>query len=696
MARTHKLNDVRNIGIAAHIDAGKTTTTERILFYTGVEHKIGEVHDGAATMDWMEQEQERGITITSAATTCEWNKKQINIIDTPGHVDFTIEVERSMRVLDGAVSVFCAVGGVQPQSETVWRQRNRYGVPSIVFVNKYDRTGSDFYEVERQIVERLKGNPVPIQLPIGAEENFQGVVDLVKMKAIVWDKDAEMGSNYHVEEIPEDMVEISNKYRENLIEKISESEANEHLMEKFLEGEELTNEEIIAGIKSATIGMDIVPMTVGSAFKNKGVQTLLDAVVDYLPSPVEAPAIKGTMMEDEEKEVVVPSTDDGAFASLAFKIMTDPFVGQLTFIRVYRGSLKSGSYVHNSTKDKKERIGRIMKMHAIKREEIDEIYAGEIGAVVGLKNTTTGDTLCDASDKVVLERMDFPDPVISVAVEPKTKADQEKMGVALGKLAAEDPSFRVSSDEETGQTIISGMGELHLEILVDRMKREFNVEADVGAPQVSYRETIKEAVDQEYKYAKQSGGRGQFGHVYLKIEPQEPGFGYEFVDAVKGGVIPKEFIKPVDKGIQEAMARGIQAGYPVEDVKVTVYDGSYHDVDSSEMAFKLAASMGFREGCRKAKPIILEPLMKVEVEVPEDYMGDVIGDVAKRRGQVTGMDDRAGNKIVNAFVPLSEMFGYSTDLRSMTQGRATYAMEFDHYEEVPQNVAKEIIEKRNS
>ncbi|RLA68416.1 MAG: elongation factor G [Epsilonproteobacteria bacterium] len=696
MARTHKLGDVRNIGIAAHIDAGKTTTTERILFYTGVEHKIGEVHDGAATMDWMEQEQERGITITSAATTCEWNKKQINIIDTPGHVDFTIEVERSMRVLDGAVSVFCAVGGVQPQSETVWRQRNRYGVPSIVFVNKYDRTGSDFYEVERQIVERLKGNPVPIQLPIGAEENFAGVVDLVKMKAIVWDKDAEMGSNYHVEEIPEDMIELCDKYRENLVEKISEADCNEALMEKFLEGEELSEEEIATGIKAATIGMHIVPMTVGSAFKNKGVQTLLDAVVDYLPSPLECADIKGTMMDDEDKEIVVPSSDEGAFASLAFKIMTDPFVGQLTFIRVYRGSLESGSYVHNSTKDKKERIGRIMKMHAIKREEVSEIYAGEIGAVVGLKNTTTGDTLCDASDKVVLERMDFPDPVISVAVEPKTKADQEKMGVALAKLAAEDPSFRVSSDEETGQTIISGMGELHLEILVDRMKREFNVEADVGAPQVSYRETIKESVDQEYKYAKQSGGRGQFGHVYLKIEPQEPGFGYEFVDAVKGGVIPKEFIKPVDKGIQEAMARGIQAGYPVEDVKVTVYDGSYHDVDSSEMAFKLAASMGFREGCRKANPIILEPLMKVEVEVPEDYMGDVIGDVAKRRGQVTGMDDRAGNKIVNAFVPLSEMFGYSTDLRSMTQGRATYAMEFDHYEEVPQNVAKEIIEKRNS
>ncbi|PHS40098.1 MAG: elongation factor G [Sulfurovum sp.] len=696
MARTHKLGDVRNIGIAAHIDAGKTTTTERILFYTGVEHKIGEVHDGAATMDWMEQEQERGITITSAATTCEWNKKQINIIDTPGHVDFTIEVERSMRVLDGAVSVFCAVGGVQPQSETVWRQRNRYGVPSIVFVNKYDRTGSDFYEVERQIVDRLKGNPVPIQLPIGAEENFQGVVDLVKMKAIVWDKDAEMGSNYHVEEIPEDMVELADKYRENLIEKISEAECNEALMEKFLEGEELSNEEIVAGIKAACIGMHIVPMTVGSAFKNKGVQTLLDAVVDYLPSPLECADIKGTMMDDEEKAVIVPSSDEGAFASLAFKIMTDPFVGQLTFIRVYRGSLKSGSYVHNSTKDKKERIGRIMKMHAIKREEIAEIYAGEIGAVVGLKSTTTGDTLCDPSDKVVLERMDFPDPVISVAVEPKTKADQEKMSVALGKLAAEDPSFRVSSDEETGQTIISGMGELHLEILVDRMKREFNVEADVGAPQVSYRETIKDAVDQEYKYAKQSGGRGQFGHVYLKIEPQEPGFGYEFVDAVKGGVIPKEFIKPIDKGIQEAMARGIQAGYPVEDLKVTVYDGSYHDVDSSEMAFKLAASMGLREGCRKANPVILEPMMKVEVETPEDYMGDVIGDISKRRGQVTGMGDRAGSKIVDAFVPLSEMFGYSTDLRSMSQGRATYAMEFDHYEEVPQNVAKEIIEKRNS
>ncbi len=695
MARSHKLEDVRNIGIAAHIDAGKTTTTERILFYTGVEHKIGEVHDGGATMDWMEQEKERGITITSAATTCEWLGKQINIIDTPGHVDFTIEVERSMRVLDGAVSVFCAVGGVQPQSETVWRQRNRYGVPSIVFVNKMDRTGADFLEVERQIRDRLKGNPLIIQLPIGAEEAFEGVIDLVKMKEIVWDMDAAMGSNYHEQDIRPELLDQAEEYREKMIEGISEAEGNDGLMEKFLEGEELTVEEIVAGIKAATIGMHVVPMLPGTAFKNKGVQTLLDAVVAYLPNPVEAPAIKGTMMEDETKEVIVPSTDEGAFAALAFKIMTDPFVGTLTFIRVYRGSLESGSYVHNSTKDKKERIGRIMKMHAIKREEIKEIYAGEIGAVVGLKSTTTGDTLCDPADKVVLERMDFPEPVISVAVEPKTKADQEKMGIALSKLAAEDPSFRVNTDEESGQTIISGMGELHLEILVDRMKREFKVEAEVGAPQVAYRETIRKAVNKEYKYAKQSGGRGQFGHVYLKIEPQEAGAGYLFVDEIKGGVIPKEFVGPVDKGIQEAMGRGIQAGYPVEDVKVTLYDGSYHDVDSSEMAFKLAGSMGFREGCKLANPVILEPLMKVEVEVPEDFMGDVIGDISKRRGQVTGMGDRAGSKIVDAFVPLSEMFGYSTDLRSMTQGRATYAMEFDHYEEVPANVAKEIIAKRN-
>ncbi|DAB39805.1 MAG TPA: elongation factor G [Sulfurovum sp. UBA12169] len=696
MARSHKLEDVRNIGIAAHIDAGKTTTTERILFYTGVEHKIGEVHDGAATMDWMEQEQERGITITSAATTCQWAGKQINIIDTPGHVDFTIEVERSMRVLDGAVSVFCAVGGVQPQSETVWRQRNRYGVPSIVFVNKMDRTGADFYEVERQIRDRLKGNPVPIQIPIGAEDNFEGVVDLIKMKEIVWDADAAMGSAYHEQDIREELQDKAQEYREKMIESISEAEGNDALMEKFLEGEELTQEEIIAGVKAATIGMYIVPMTAGTAFKNKGVQTLLDAVVAYLPSPVEAMDIKGTMMDDEEKEVIVPSTDNGPFAALAFKIMTDPFVGQLTFIRVYRGSLNSGSYAHNTTKDKKERVGRIMKMHAIKREEVDMIHAGEIGAVVGLKYTTTGDTLCDPSDKVVLERMDFPDPVISVAVEPKTKADQEKMGIALGKLAAEDPSFRVNTDEESGQTIISGMGELHLEIIVDRMKREFKVEAEVGAPQVAYRETIRSSVNKEYKYAKQSGGRGQYGHVFLRIEPQEPGAGYTFVDEIKGGVIPKEFVQPVNKGIEEAMGRGIQAGYPVVDVKVTLYDGSYHDVDSSEMAFKLAGSMGFREGARQANPVILEPLMKVEVEVPEEYMGDVIGDISKRRGQVNGMNDRAGNKIVDAFVPLSEMFGYSTDLRSMTQGRATYAMEFDHYEEVPTNVAKEIVAKRNS
>ncbi len=696
MPRSHKLEDLRNIGIAAHIDAGKTTTTERILFYTGVEHKIGEVHDGAATMDWMEQEQERGITITSAATTCEWRGKQINIIDTPGHVDFTIEVERSMRVLDGAVSVFCAVGGVQPQSETVWRQRNRYGVPSIVFVNKMDRTGADFFEVERQIRDRLKGNPVPIQLPIGAEENFEGIVDLVKMKEIVWDAEAAMGSAYHEQEIRDELRDQAEEYREKMIEEISAVDGNEELMEKYMEGEELTTEEIMKGIKDATINMHIVPMTCGTAFKNKGVQTLLDAVVDFLPAPTEVPPIKGTKMDDPDAEVTVESTDDGEFASLAFKIMTDPFVGQLTFIRVYRGSLESGSYVLNSTKEKKERVGRIMKMHAIKREEVKEIYAGEIGAVVGLKNTTTGDTLCSEKDKVVLERMDFPDPVISVAVEPKTKADQEKMGIALGKLAAEDPSFRVSTDEESGQTIISGMGELHLEIIVDRMKREFKVEAEVGAPQVAYRETIRKAVNKEYKYAKQSGGRGQYGHVFLKIEPLEPGSGYEFVDEIKGGVIPKEFIGPVDKGIQEAMQRGIQAGYPVEDVKVTLYDGSYHDVDSSEMAFKLAGSMGFREGAKEANPVILEPMMKVEVEVPEEFMGDVIGDISKRRGNVTGMDDRAGNKIVNAFVPLSEMFGYSTDLRSMTQGRATYAMEFDHYEEVPQNVAKEIIEKRNS
>ena len=695
MARSHKLNDVRNIGIAAHIDAGKTTTTERILFYTGVEHKIGEVHDGAATMDWMEQEQERGITITSAATTCEWNGKQINIIDTPGHVDFTIEVERSMRVLDGAVSVFCAVGGVQPQSETVWRQRNRYKVPSIVFVNKMDRTGADFYEVEKQIRERLKGNPMPFQLPIGAEAEFEGVVDLVKMKEIVWDAEAEMGSAYHEQDIRDSLKEISEEYREKMLETLSEIDGNEEFAEKFLEGEEISQEEIKAAIKAATLGMAIVPMTPGTAFKNKGVQTLLDAVVDYLPSPVESAPITGTLMDDEEVEVEVPSTDDGDFAALAFKIMTDPFVGVLTFIRVYRGSLASGSFVHNSTKDKKERIGRIVKMHAIKREEVKEIYAGEIGAVIGLKSTTTGDTLCTGEEKIVLERMDFPDPVISVAVEPKTKADQEKMGIALSKLAAEDPSFRVHTDEETGQTIISGMGELHLEILVDRMKREFSVEAEVGAPQVSYRESIKDEVEQEYKYAKQSGGRGQFGHVYLRIKPGAPDSGFVFTNAIKGGAIPKEFIPAVEKGCKETMQTGVLAGYPMEDIDITLYDGSYHDVDSNEMAFKLAASMGFKEGCRKARPSILEPMMKVEVEVPEENMGDVIGDLNRRRGQVNSMGDRSGNKIVDAFVPLAEMFGYSTDLRSATQGRATYSMEFDHYEEVPRNVSEEIQKKRN-
>ncbi len=695
MARSHDLKDVRNIGIAAHIDAGKTTTTERILFYTGVEHKIGEVHDGAATMDWMEQEQERGITITSAATTCEWQGKQINIIDTPGHVDFTIEVERSMRVLDGAVSVFCAVGGVQPQSETVWRQRNRYKVPSIVFVNKMDRTGADFYEVERQIKERLKGNPMPFQLPIGAEEKFEGVVDLVKMKEIVWDEDAAMGSAYHEQDIRADLQEIADEYREKMLETLSEVDGNEEFAEKFLEGEEISQEEIKAAIKAATIGMAVVPMTPGTAFKNKGVQTLLDAVVDYLPSPLESEAIMGTMMDDEEVEVAVPSTDDGAFAALAFKIMTDPFVGVLTFIRVYRGSLESGSYVHNTTKDKKERIGRIVKMHAIKREEVKEIYAGEIGAVVGLKSTTTGDTLCDPDEKVVLERMDFPEPVISVAVEPKTKADQEKMGLALAKLAAEDPSFRVHTDDETGQTIISGMGELHLEILVDRMKREFKVEAEVGAPQVSYRESIKDEVDQEYKYAKQSGGRGQYGHVFIKIKPGEPDTGFIFNNEIKGGAIPKEYIPAVEKGCAETMSAGVLAGYPMEDIEITLYDGSYHDVDSNEMAFKLAASMAFKEGCRKANPSILEPIMKVEVEVPEEYMGDVIGDLNRRRGQVNSMGDRSGNKIVDAHVPLAEMFGYSTDLRSSTQGRATYSMEFDHYAEVPKNVSEEIQKKRN-
>ena len=700
MARKTPLNRVRNIGIAAHIDAGKTTTTERILFYTGVSHKIGEVHDGAATMDWMEQEQERGITITSAATTCNWTHPKtkeelmINIIDTPGHVDFTIEVERSMRVLDGAVAVFCSVGGVQPQSETVWRQANKYRVPRMIFVNKMDRTGADFYNVEKQVAERLKANPVPIQIPIGSEENFKGIIDLVQMKAIVWDEDAAMGSNYHVEEIPADLMDKANEYREKMVEAAAES--IEELMEKYLEGEELSEEEITAGLKAGCLAMAITPMTCGTAFKNKGIQTLLDAVAMYLPAPTEVEDIKGETQDGDP--VIVPSTDAGEVAALAFKIMTDPFVGQLTFTRVYRGVLESGTYVYNSTKMKKERIGRLLKMHANSREEIKELYAGEIGAVVGLKSTITGDTLASEKDPVILERMEFPEPVISVAVEPKTKADQEKMGIALGKLAEEDPSFRVNTDEESGQTIISGMGELHLEILVDRMKREFKVEAEVGAPQVAYRETIKNPVSQEYKYAKQSGGKGQYGHVFLKINPlvgsEE---NYKFNNDIKGGVIPKEYIPAVDKGCFEAMQGGILAGYPMVNIEVTLYDGSYHDVDSSEMAFKLAASMGFKQACRSAAAgaVILEPIMKVEIETPEDYMGDVIGDSNKRRGQVVSMDDRAGIKLVTAMIPLSEMFGYSTDLRSMSQGRATYSMIFDNYSEVPKNVSEEIIKKRN-
>lgn len=688
--RKTPLHKVRNIGIAAHIDAGKTTTSERILFFTGMSHKIGEVHDGAATMDWMEQEKERGITITSAATTAFWKGYQINLIDTPGHVDFTIEVERSMRVLDGAVSVFCSVGGVQPQSETVWRQANKYHVPRIVFVNKMDRIGANFFRVEEQIRERLKANPIPIQIPIGAEDNFRGVVDLVRMKAYVWN-DEKKPTDYAEEEIPAEVKEKAEEYRAKLIEAVSETD--DSLMEKFFAGEDLSEEEIKKGIKAGCLRMTITPMLCGTAFKNKGIQPLLDAVVDYLPAPDEIAAINGVY--EDGAEVTVESTDDGEFAALAFKIMTDPFVGQLTFIRVYRGSLESGSYAYNTVQDCKERIGRLLKMHSNKREEITELFAGEIGAVVGLKNTLTGDTLASEKDKVILERMDFPEPVISVAVEPKTKADQEKMAIALQKLAQEDPSFRVSTDEESGQTIISGMGELHLEIIVDRMLREFKVDAEVGQPQVAYRETIRKTVEQEYKYAKQSGGRGQYGHVFLRIEPLPAASGFEFVNDIKGGVVPKEYIPAVEKGCKEALQSGVLAGYPVEDVKVTLFDGSYHEVDSSEMAFKLAASMGFKEGARKAGAVILEPMMKVEVETPEEYMGDVIGDLNKRRGQVNSMDDRNGVKIIAAYCPLAQMFGYSTDLRSMTQGRATYSMEFDHYEEVPKNVSDEIIKKRN-
>ncbi|MBE3022423.1 elongation factor G [Campylobacter sp. RM13119] len=688
--RKTPLHMVRNIGIAAHIDAGKTTTSERILFFTGMSHKLGEVHDGAATMDWMEQEKERGITITSAATTCFWKDHQINLIDTPGHVDFTIEVERSMRVLDGAVAVFCSVGGVQPQSETVWRQANKYKVPRMVYVNKMDRIGANFYNVENQIKTRLKANPVPIQIPIGAEDEFKGVVDLVTMKALVWEDDSKP-TTFVEREIPADLVEKAEEYRAKMIEAVAETD--DALMEKFFGGEELSAEEIKRGIKAGCLSMNIIPMVCGTSFKNKGVQPLLDAIVSYLPAPDEVAAIRGEY--EDGTEVNVESTDDGEFAGLAFKIMTDPFVGQLTFVRVYRGSLESGSYAFNSTKGKKERIGRLLKMHSNKREEISVLHAGEIGAVVGLKDTLTGDTLSSEKDPVILEKMDFPEPVISVAVEPKTKADQEKMAIALQKLAQEDPSFRVSTDEESGQTIISGMGELHLEIIVDRMLREFKVDAEVGQPQVAYRETIRKTVEQEYKYAKQSGGRGQYGHVFLRIEPLEAASGFEFVNDIKGGVVPKEYIPAVEKGCKEALQNGILAGYPVEDVKVTLFDGSYHEVDSSEMAFKLAASMGFKEGAKKAGAVILEPMMKVEVETPEEYMGDVIGDLNKRRGQVNSMDERSGNKIVTAFCPLASMFGYSTDLRSQTQGRATYSMEFDHYEEVPKNVSEEIIKKRN-
>ena len=687
MARKIPLERYRNIGIMAHIDAGKTTTTERILYYTGVSHKIGEVHDGAATMDWMAQEQERGITITSACTTCSWNDHQINIIDTPGHVDFTIEVERSLRVLDGAVGVFCAVGGVEPQSETVWRQADRYHVPRIAFVNKMDRTGAEFFRVVDEIAERLGHNAVPLNLPIGAEDTFKGVVDLVRMKAIVW-KDEAMGAMYDVMDIPEDMQDQAEEYREKLIEAVSM--IDDSLMEKYLEGEEISEDELKAAIRQGVIDIEIIPVLCGTAFKNKGVQTLLDAVVDYLPSPLDVPAIKGHV-EGVEGEVERKSSDDEPFAALAFKVMSDPFVGSLTYCRVYSGVLESGSYVLSSVKGKKERVGRLLQMHANERKEIKEVRAGDIGAAVGLKLTTTGDTLCDENAPIVLERMEFPDPVISVAIEPKTKADQEKMGVALSKLAAEDPSFRVHTDEETGQTIISGMGELHLEIIVDRMKREFKVEANVGKPQVAYRETIRKPVKAEGKFVRQSGGRGQYGHVWIELEPLEPGSGYEFVDKIVGGVVPREYIPAVDKGIQEAMENGVLAGYPVVDVRATLYDGSYHDVDSSEMAFKIAGSMAFKEGAANANPVLLEPIMKVEVVTPEEYMGDIVGDLNRRRGRVQGMNDRGNAKVVDAEVPLAEMFGYATQLRSLSQGRANYTMQFDHYEEVPANVAKEVI-----
>lgn len=697
MARSTPLNRYRNIGIMAHIDAGKTTTTERILYYTGVSHKIGEVHDGAATMDWMEQEQERGITITSAATTAFWSgmgqqfdEHRVNIIDTPGHVDFTIEVERSLRVLDGAVFVLCAVGGVQPQSETVWRQANRYEVPRMAFVNKMDRMGADFFRVVGQLEERLGATAVPLQCPIGAEEDFKGVVDLVKMKAIYWEEE-NMGMRFEYADIPEDLQSTCEEWHEKMVE--AAAEATEELMEKYLEEGELTEDEVLEGLRIRTLNLEIVPMTCGTAFKNKGVQALLDKVIELMPSPLDVPAIKGTL-DDGETEEERPSSDDAPFAALAFKIATDPFVGTLTFFRSYSGVLSSGDTVYNPVKGKKERIGRILQMHSNSREEIKEVRAGDIAAAVGLKDVTTGDTLCDLNNVITLERMEFPEPVISVAVEPKTKSDQEKMGLALQRLAQEDPSFRVQTDEESGQTIISGMGELHLDIIVDRMKREFKVEANVGAPQVAYRETIRTGVEAEGKFVRQSGGRGQYGHVWLKIEPQEAGEGYEFENAIVGGVVPKDYIPAVSKGIQEAMQGGVIAGYPVVDVKVTLYDGSYHEVDSNEQAFKIAGSMGFKNGVQKANPVILEPMMKVEVETPEEYMGDVIGDLNSRRGMVQGMEDGPTGKIVRAEVPLAEMFGYATSLRSSTQGRATYSMEFAKYNEVPGNIAEGIMKKQ--
>ncbi|OYW37574.1 MAG: elongation factor G [Hydrogenophilales bacterium 12-61-10] len=696
MARATPIERYRNIGISAHIDAGKTTTTERVLFYTGVSHKIGEVHDGAATMDWMEQEQERGITITSAATTCFWKgmdgkfpEHRINIIDTPGHVDFTIEVERSMRVLDGACMVYCAVGGVQPQSETVWRQANKYKVPRLAFVNKMDRNGADFFKVYDQMRLRLKANPIPIQVPIGAEEGFEGVVDLVKMKAIYWDE-ASQGMKFDLRDIPANLLETCKKWREGMVEAAAES--SEEMMNKYLEEGDLSEAEIIAGLRARTIASEIVPMMCGSAFKNKGVQAMLDKVVELMPAPTDIPPVKGELESGEQGER--KPSDDEKFSALAFKVATDPYVGQLIFFRVYSGVVKSGDTIYNSVKGRKERLGRILQMHANQREEIKEVRAGDIAAAVGLKDCTTGDTLCELSDPIILERMIFPEPVIHVAVEPKTKADQEKMGIALGRLAQEDPSFRVRTDEESGQTIMSGMGELHLEILVDRMRREFGVEANVGAPQVAYREAIKKEVEQEGKHAKQSGGKGQYGHVWIKMGPNETGKGFEFIDAIKGGTVPREFIPAVEKGLKEALANGVLAGFPVVDVKVTLFDGSYHDVDSSELAFKLAAILAFKDGMRKASPVLLEPMMAVEVETPEDYMGDVMGDLNRRRGIIQGMDDANGVKLVRAEVPLAEMFGYSTDLRSMSQGRATYSMEFKHYTEAPKNVAEAIISKK--